>query len=280
MLEGKRFVITGVLTTNSIAYAVAAQAQAMGADIILTGFGRTRRLTERAAKGLGASIEVLELDATQPADFGRLTASLQQRWGRIDGALHAIAFAPPDALGGRFLSAPHASIDRALRTSAVSFRDLATALVPAMSDGGALVGVDLDASVAWPAYDWMGVAKAALEGVSRYLARDLGPKRIRVNLVSAGPIMTAAASAFDGFPQLAEEWSLRCPLPWDPLDASPVAEAICFLLSDHARGITGEIVHVDGGMHAIAGFSHLLGGGMPPPGKRATEPLLDRAPPS
>lgn len=254
MLEGKRLVITGVLTQNSIAHTVAAHAQALGAELVLTGFGKTRRLTERAARMLDPVPDVLELDVTRPEDFQALTEAVRSRWGGVDGALHAIAGAPMDAIGGNFLSAPHGSVELALRTSAVSYRDLAVALAPEMTDGGAFVGLDFDAGQAWPAYDWMGVAKAALESVSRYLARDLGEKAIRVNLVSAGPVQTAAASAFENFPARAAEFAERAPLPWDSLDAGPVADAICFLLSDYARGISGEIVHVDGGFHAIGVF--------------------------
>lgn len=254
MLEHKRLLITGVLTRNSIAFAVAARAQALGASVILTGFGRTKRMTERAARALPQTPDVLDLDVTRPEHFEALTEAVNVRWGGLDGALHAIAFAPADALGGRFLSAPHTSVEQAMRISAVSFRDLGVALAPVMDQGGGLVALDLDASIAWPMYDWMGVAKAALESVSRYLARYLGRSGIRVNLVSSGPVQTAAASAFDDFPRLAEEWEKQSPLPWDSLDAGPVADAVCFLLSDCARGITGEIVHVDGGMHAIAAY--------------------------
>src|SRR5918998_6682637 len=189
LLEGKRLLITGVLTKGSIAYSVAERAQDEGAEIVLTGFGRTRRMTERAAARLPDPPEVLELDVNSPDDLEALTQGL----GPIDGALHAIAFAPGDALGGNFLSAPPESAEIAFRTSAYSFKALAEALVPLMDDGGSLVGMDFDASVAWPIYDWMGVAKAALESVSRYLARDLGDQRVRVNLVSAGPVETPAA---------------------------------------------------------------------------------------
>ncbi len=191
---------------------------------------------------------MLELDVNSPDDLSALAASL----GRVDGVLHAIAFAPGDALGGNFLSAPAESAELAFRTSAYSFKALAEALAPLMGDeGGAFVGMDFDASVAWPVYDWMGVAKAALESVSRYLARDLGPARIRVNLVSAGPIETPAAEGIPGFDRLAGLWGRQAPLGWDTGNPAPVADAVCFLLSDWARGITGEILHVDGGFHAM-----------------------------
>jgi meromycolic acid enoyl-[acyl-carrier protein] reductase len=251
MLEGKRLLITGVLTKGSIAYTVAERAQQGGAETVLTGFGRTRRMTERAAARLPDPPDVLELDVNNPADFEALVAELRSRWGGLDGALHAIAFAPGDALGGNFMSAPPESAEVAFRTSAYSFKALGEALAPLMEDGGSLVGMDFDASVAWPIYDWMGVAKAALESVSRYLARDLGEQSVRVNLVSAGPVETPAAQGIPGFETLAGLWGKQAPLDWDTSDPGPVADAVLFLLSDLARGITGEILHVDGGFHAM-----------------------------
>jgi enoyl ACP reductase len=252
VLRGKRLLITGVLTKGSIAYAVAERAQQEGAEIVLTGFGRTRRMTERSAQRLHDPPDVLELDVNNPADFEALVTELESRWGGLDGALHAIAFAPGDALGGKFMSAPPESAEQAFRTSAYSYKALAAALAPLMRDGGgSLVGMDFDASVAWPVYDWMGVAKAALESVSRYLARDLGPAGVRVNLISAGPVETPAAGGIPGFDQLAALWGKQAPLDWDTGDPTPVADAVCFLLSDWSRGISGEILHVDGGFHAM-----------------------------
>jgi meromycolic acid enoyl-[acyl-carrier protein] reductase len=250
-LDGKRLLITGVLTKGSIAYTVAERAQQEGAQVVLTGFGRTRRMTERAASRLPEQPDVLELDVNSPDDLAALTGELRDRWGGIDGALHAIAFAPGDALGGNFMSAPPESAELAFRTSAYSFKALAEALVPLMDDGGSLVGMDFDATKAWPIYDWMGVAKAALESVSRYLARDLGEQQVRVNLVSAGPVETPAAQGIPGFETLAGLWGAQAPLGWDTTDPAPVADAVLFLLSDLARGITGEILHVDGGFHAM-----------------------------
>jgi enoyl-[acyl-carrier protein] reductase I len=251
MLEGKRLLITGVLTKGSIAYTVAERAQQEGAQVLLTGFGRTRRMTERAAARLPDPPDVLELDVNNPADFEALASELRDRWGGVDGALHAIAFAPGDALGGNFMSAPPESAEVAFRTSAYSFKALGETLVPLMEDGGSLVGMDFDATVAWPIYDWMGVAKAALESVSRYLARDLGEKNVRVNLVSAGPVETPAAQGIPGFEALAGLWGAQAPLGWDTSDPAPVADTVLFLLSDLARAITGEILHVDGGFHAM-----------------------------
>jgi meromycolic acid enoyl-[acyl-carrier protein] reductase len=251
MLAGKRLLITGVLTKGSIAYAVAERAQQLGAEILLTGFGRTRRMTERAAARLPEPPDILELDVNKPEDFEALVAELKERWGGLDGALHAIAFAPGDSLGGNFMSAPPESAELAFRTSAYSFKALGDALLPLMDDGGSLVGMDFDATVAWPIYDWMGVAKAALESVSRYLARDLGERGVRVNLISAGPVETPAAQGIPGFEALAGLWEKQAPMGWDPTDPAPVADAVLFLLSDMARGITGEIIHVDGGFHAM-----------------------------
>jgi meromycolic acid enoyl-[acyl-carrier-protein] reductase len=249
LLEGKRLLITGVLTRGSIAYAVAERAQQEGAQIVLTGFGRTRRMTERAAARLPSPPPVLELDVNSADDLAALPGAIP--FDGLDGVLHAIAFAPEDALGGKFLSAPPESAELAFRTSAYSYKALAEVLAPLMGDEGSFVGMDFDASVAWPIYDWMGVAKAALESVSRYLARDLGSSGIRVNLVSAGPVETAAAGGIPGFDKLARLWGEQAPLGWDTGDPGPVADAVCFLLSDWARAITGEILHVDGGFHAI-----------------------------
>jgi enoyl ACP reductase len=253
MLEGKRILVTGVVTKESIAFAVAEEAQRAGAEVVLTSFGRARRLTERSAKRLPTAPDVLELDVNEPEHFARLEDDLRERWGGIDGALHAIAFAPEDALGGNFLQTPPESAGVAFQTSAFSLKALAGALVPLFDEGGggSIVGLDFDASVAWPIYDWMGVSKAALEAVSRYLARDLGPRGVRVNLVSAGPLRTTAARGIPGFEQLADAWAAQAPLGWDTEDRTPVARAICFLLSDWSSGITGEIVHVDGGFHAM-----------------------------
>jgi enoyl-[acyl-carrier protein] reductase I len=254
MLDGKRLLVTGVLTRGSIAFEVARQAQELGAEVTLTGFGRAKRLTERAAKALPIPPDVLELDVNSPDDLAAVAREIEHRWGALDGLLHAIAFAPEDALGGSFLDTPAQSAITAFETSAYSFKALAAALATQLeaADGGAsIVGLDFDASVAWPVYDWMGVAKAALESVSRYLARDLGPRGIRVNLVSAGPIETIAAGGIPGFDTLAGLWRAGAPLGWDTRDAGPVAATVCFLLSDYARAITGEIVHVDGGFHAM-----------------------------
>ena len=251
LLEGKRVVITGVLTEGSIAYSVARVAQEQGAQIVLTSFGRAMSITTRIAKRLPDPPDVLELDVTNTEHLDALATELGSRWGNVDGVLHAIGFAPASALGGNFLNTEWDDVATAMHVSAYSLKSLTCAMVPLMKEGGSVVGLDFDATKAFPAYDWMGVAKAALEAVSRYLARDLGAQGVRVNLVSAGPVDTPAAGGIPGFDKLAGAWQGQAPLGWDSEDPTPVADAVCFLLSDWARGITGEIVHVDGGFHAM-----------------------------
>ena len=252
LLENKKLLITGVLTPQSIAFAAARSAQEQGAEIVLTNFGRTVSLTEKTAKRRPTTPDVLEMDINEPDQIAAVCEELRGRWGRLDGFLHAIAFAPQDALGGNFLNTEWDSVATAIKTSAFSLKALATGMLPLMeSEGGAIVSLDFDGQVAWPIYDWMGVAKAALEGVSRYLARDLGPKQIRVNTVSAGPLKTMAGKGIPGFDQISEAWGRRAPLGWDLTDPTPVGNAVAFLLSDMAAGITGEVVHVDGGFHAM-----------------------------
>jgi enoyl-[acyl-carrier protein] reductase I len=251
LLAGKRLLITGVITKESIAYHVAERALADGAEVVLSSFGRVRRMTERAAARLPGPPDVVELDVNRQEDLDALTESLGERWGGVDGVLHAIAYAPEDALGGHFMTAPADSAAQAFQTSAFSMKALAAAVAPLMAPGSSIVGLDFDATVAWPIYDWMGVAKAALESVSRYLARDLGPRGIRVNLVSAGPLGTVAARGIPGFEGLADLWRRQAPLGWDVEDPSVVASAVSFLFSDLSRAISGEILHVDGGFHAI-----------------------------
>ena len=262
LLDGKRLLITGVLTEKSIAYAVAERAAAEGAELVLTGFGRGLRITERMAKRLPGEPDVLELDVNDPAQIEAVATALSERWDSLDGVLHAIAFVPPDALGGNFLTAPSESAVEAFRTSAFSLKALAAGLLPLLErdGGGAVVGLDFDASRAWPSYDWAGVSKAALESVNRYLARDLGARGVRANLVAAGPLSTIAARGIDGFDGLAGAWERQDPLGWDTRDAAPVAYACLFLLLDLARAVTGEVLHVDGGYHAL--------GAPPAPGER------------
>lgn len=251
MLEGKRLLITGVLTPQSIAFHCARLAQEEGAEVVLTGFGRGMSITQKSAKRLPTPADVLELDVNDPGHLDRLAADLGDRWDGLDGVLHAIAFAPEDALGGNFLRTEWDSVATAVRTSAYSYKALVGTLLPLLEGGGSAVTMDFDAQVAWPGYDWMGVSKAALEAVTRYLARDGGRRGVRVNAVSAGPLRTVAAKSIPGFDLWTDVWHRRAPLGWDVTDPSPVAGAVAFLLSDHARGITGEIVHVDGGYHAM-----------------------------
>jgi meromycolic acid enoyl-[acyl-carrier-protein] reductase len=254
LLKDKRLLITGVLTDDSIAWHVARIAQEQGAEVVATGFGRGMRLTERSVQRLPHPCPVLELDITNPDHMTAVAADLAGRWGAVDGALHAIGFAPADALGGNFLATPPESAEIAFRVSAFSFKTLAVGLLPLLraAGGGSLVTMDFDNRQAWPAYDWMGVAKAALQAITRYLARDLGADDIRVNAVSAGPLATVAAKSIPGFQELHDLWEGRAPLTWDAEDPEPVARMVCVLLSDWAPKTTGEVVHVDGGFHAIA----------------------------
>ncbi len=252
LVDGKRLLITGVLTRGSIAYAVASQALDNGAEVVLTGFGRARSLTEKTARRLPKPVDVLELDATKPEDVSAVCEELRRRWGRLDGVLHAIAFAPPDALGGNFLRTPFESAATAFHISAFSLKTLTTGLLPVLEGHDAsVVTLDFDARVAWPVYDWMGVCKAALESVTRYLARDLGPKGIRVNAISAGPLRTTAARSIPGFDLFADVWARRAPLGWDVTNADDVAKSVLWLLSDWSRRVSGELIHVDGGFHAM-----------------------------
>ena len=252
LLSNKRLLITGVLTDDSIAWHVARIAQEEGAEVVLTGFGRGMRITRRSAQRLPDSPDVLEMDINDPDQVQAVVDDLTDRWGRVDGALHAIAFAPEDALGGAFLRTPPESAKTAFLTSAFSFKTLAVALMPLMSDGGSLVTLDFDNRQAWPAYDWMGVAKAALESVTRYLARDLGEYDIRVNAVAAGPLSTVAAKSIPGFKRFDEAWADRAPLSWDVTNPVPVARMVCLLFSDWTPMTTGEMIHVDGGFHSVA----------------------------
>jgi meromycolic acid enoyl-[acyl-carrier-protein] reductase len=258
LLEGKRLLITGVLDPRSIAFFAAKVAQEQGAEVVLTGFGRGMRLTKRAADRLPTTPDILELDVTDESQLTAVADDLQQRWGRLDGVLHAIGFAPASCLGGNFLDAPWEDVSTALHVSTYSYAAVGRAFADLLAvDGGSIVGLDFDAQIAWPGYDWMGVAKAGLESANRYLARDLGPRGIRVNLVAAGPLHTMAARSIDGFGDFEGVWRDRAPLGWDMRDPEPVARTICALLSDWMPGVTGEIVHVDGGVHAV-------GAGMPP----------------
>jgi len=251
LLDGKRIVITGVLTDASIAFGVARLAQEQGAEIVLTGAGRGLSLTERTARKLPSPPPVLELDVTQPDHLVSVREDLAERWGRVDGVLHAIGFAPAVCLGGTFMEATWDDVSVALHVSTYSLKALVDAFGPLMGRGSALVGLDFDATVAWPAYDWMGVAKAALESTSRYLARELGSRGIRVNLVAAGPLRTMAAKSIPGFSAFEDSWQARAPLGWDITDTDPAARACVALLSDWFPATTGEMVHVDGGYHAI-----------------------------
>jgi enoyl-[acyl-carrier protein] reductase I len=251
LLEGKRLLVTGVLTEASIAFAVARLAQGEGAHVLLSGFGRGLSITQRIAGRLPQQADVVELDVTDDSQLEGLAPVLRERLGGCDGVLHAIGFAPEAALGGNFLQTTWADVATAVQVSTYSMASLARAVLPAMESGGSLVGLTFDATVAWPAYDWMGVAKAGLESCARYLARDLGSSGVRVNLVAAGPLRTMAAKSIPGFDTYEAVWATRAPLGWDVNDTEPAARACVALMSDWFPATTGEIVHVDGGVHAV-----------------------------
>lgn len=252
ILEGKRILVAGVTMDSSIGFATARVAQEQGATVLISNFGRALNITRRIAKRLPTEPPVLELDVTDPDHLERLPELVREHVDGLDGVVHSIAYGNPETLlGGRFLEGPWDDVAQAVQVSAYSLKSLAVACRPLMSRGGSVVGLTFDATVAWPAYDWMGVAKAGLESCARYLARDLGPEGIRVNLVSAGPLKTLAAKAIPGFEELESMWSSRAPLGWDESDHTPTAQAVCALLSDFFPATTGEIVHVDGGFHAM-----------------------------
>jgi len=252
ILDGKRILVAGVTMDSSIGFAVARVAQEQGATVVVSNFGRALGITRRIVKRLPQEPPVVELDVTDPAHLERLPDELGKHVDGLDGVVHSIAFGNPETLlGGKFLGGPWDDVAQAVQVSAYSLMSLTQACLPMMSDGGSVVGMTFDATVAWPAYDWMGVAKAGLESCARYLARDLGPQGIRVNLVSAGPLKTLAAKAIPGFEGLESSWSERSPLGWDPTDQGPTARAVVALMSDFFPATTGEIVHVDGGYHAM-----------------------------
>jgi meromycolic acid enoyl-[acyl-carrier-protein] reductase len=250
LLAGKRLLVSGVITEQSIAFSVARIAQEQGATVVLTGFGRMS-LVERIARRLPQEAPVLELDVTNDEHVETLADRVRGHLDGLDGVVHSIAFAPQTCLGGGFLDAPWPDVATALHVSTYSFKSLAVACLPLMAPGAAVVGMTFDASLAWPAYDWMGVAKAGLESCARYLARDLGPKGVRVNLVAAGPLRTLAAKSIPGFERFEDAWVQRAPLGWSLTNQEPAARACVSLLSDWFPATTGEIIHVDGGFHAV-----------------------------
>ncbi|ASW55860.1 enoyl-ACP reductase FabI [Plantactinospora sp. KBS50] len=250
LLAGKRLLVTGVLTDASIAFSVAKLAQENGARIVLTGFGRLS-LVERIAKRLPEPPPVIELDVTSAEHLAGLADRVREHLDGLDGVVHSIGNAPQSCLGGGFLHAPWEDVSRALHVSTYSYQSLAMAALPLMGPGGSVVGLTFDGTKAWPVYDWMGVAKAGLESASRYLALHLGKQGIRSNLVSAGPLRTMAAKSIPGFEQFENAWADRAPLGWDLTDAEPAARAVLALLSDWFPATTGEVVHVDGGYHAL-----------------------------
>jgi enoyl ACP reductase len=250
ILDGKRILVTGVLTDASIGFHIARLAQQEGATVVLTGYGRMS-LVERIAKRLPEPVPVVELDVTSEEQLEGLADQLRAHVDGLDGVVHSIGFAPQTAMGGNFMSTPWGDVATAVQISAYSLKSLTAACLPLMKAGGSVVGLDFDASQAWPVYDWMGVAKAGLESTARYLAKYLGPESVRVNLVAAGPLRTMAAKSIPGFDQFTDVWPERAPLGWDVGDPEPAAKACVALLSDWFPATTGEIVHVDGGVHAV-----------------------------
>ncbi len=251
LLDGKRLLITGVITDASIAFAVAKVAQEQGAEVVLTGYGRLS-LVERVARRLPKPAPLVELDVTSEQDLAALADRVREHVDGLDGVLHSVGFAPASCLGENFLDAPFADVATAMEVSAYSLKSLAVATLPLFGPaGGSIVGLDFDARMAWPAYNWMGVAKAALESTSRYLARELGPRKVRVNLVAAGPVRTMAAKSIPGFSAFEDAWRVRAPLGWNIEDATPVAQSCAALLSDWFPATSGELIHVDGGFHAM-----------------------------
>jgi enoyl ACP reductase len=251
ILAGKRLLVTGVLMDSSIAFHVARIAQQEGAEVVLSSFGRASRITTAIAKRLPEPAPLIELDVTSADDLAALPDRVREHVDGLDGVLHSIGFAPEAALGGNFLNTEWDDVATAVHVSAYSLKALAVAAQPLMSSGGSVVGLTFDATVAWPKYDWMGVAKAAFESTARYLARDLGPHGIRVNLVAAGPLKTTAAKSIPGFEEFEDVWATRSPIGWDISDFEPAARGCIALLSDWFPRTTGEIVHVDGGVHAM-----------------------------
>jgi enoyl ACP reductase len=252
ILEGKKILVAGVTMDSSIGFAVAKVAQEQGAEVVISNFGRALGITRRIAKRLPVEPPVLDLDVTNEEHLAGLPDALREHVDHLDGVVHSIAYGNPETLlGGKFMGGPWPDVAQAVQVSAYSLMSLSQACLPLMSEGGSVVGLTFDATVAWPVYDWMGVAKAGLESCARYLARDLGPQGIRVNLVSAGPLRTLAAKAIPGFEELETNWTTRSPLGWDNTDQAPTAKAVVALLSDFFPATTGEIVHVDGGYHAM-----------------------------
>ncbi|WP_061966109.1 MULTISPECIES: enoyl-ACP reductase FabI [Demequina] len=251
MLDGKNILVTGVLTEGSIAFSVARLCQEQGATVVLTGMGRSLKITQAMGRRLPQEALVVELDVTNPEHLEQLADNVREHVPHLDGVVHSIGFAPQSVMGGNFMAAEWDDVATAMQISAYSLKSLAVATAPLMSEGGSIVGLTFDGRFAWPVYDWMGVAKAAFEATSRYVARDLGPKGIRCNLVSAGPIKTTAAKHIPGFDQMESKWGERAPLGWDSEDPEPTARTVTALLTDWFPKTTGEMIHVDGGVHAM-----------------------------
>ena len=251
ILEGKSVLVAGVTMNTSIGYRIAELAAEQGATVLVSNFGRALSLTRRIIKRLDPEPVLLEVDVTNEEHLAGLADQLRQHVDHLDGVVHSIAFANPEtAMGGKFLTTPADDVKTAIHVSAYSLVSLTMACRPLMGPGGSIVGLTFDPRQSWPVYDWMGVAKSALESTSRYLARYLGPDGIRSNIVAAGPLETIAKKAIPGSEEFNNIWGPRAPLGWDPKDPDPTAKAVVALLSDWFPSTTGEMLHVDGGLHS------------------------------
>ncbi len=251
LLDGKTALVMGVANRWSIAWAVARAFSREGARVVFTFQGERQEKDVRELAGTLPDSVVLPCDVTRDEELARLGEAVKERTGGVDGLVHSLAFANREDLSGAFLDTSRTGFALALDVSAYSLVATARHLAPALSPGAAIVTLTyLGSTRVMPNYNVMGVAKAALEASVRYLASDLGPRGIRVNAISAGPIKTASARAIQGFSKILEVMEQRAPLRrnTDPME---VADAAVFLASPLARGITGEVLFVDNGFHIM-----------------------------
>ena len=253
LLAGKRILVTGVLTDRSLAYHAAAKMQELGAEVLLTSFGRAKRITERAAQMLPKATDVLELDVTKQSDYDALVEELGARWDSVDGLLHSVAFAPAQLFKDPFLHANLDDVEAAMRISSYSLQQLSATLLPLMvrsQSGASIVALTVEDRVRVHPYAWMSVAKSVLNSIARQLAVHLADHNVRVNLIAAGPVRTNAGSVIPEFSEMEDTYK-RAPLGWDTRDHTAIAGPAAFLMSDLSRNMTGDILKVDGGMHIL-----------------------------